>query len=891
VRLTSGSKLGPYEILSLIGAGGMGEVYRAHDARLKRDVAIKVLPADRLEDEDRRRRFVQEAQAASALNHPHIVTIHEIESANGADFIVMEYLPGKSLDALIPRHGLRLTEVLRIAIAVADALAAAHARGIIHRDLKPANVMVAADGAVKVLDFGLAKLTRGGSDTDSDGDLTRTADAALSVAGTIAGTAAYMSPEQATGEKVDARSDIFSFGAMLYEMVTGARAFAGSSIAETLSAVIRAQPKSPSAIVPAVSGDLEKIILRCLRKDLERRFQHIADVKVALHEIKEELESSTVSAVLGPRRRRRSLVTILTGLLILVAAVAAWLLRAPHAMETPSLRVVPLTVLPGHEKWPTFSPDGTHVAFEWDGDNKDNADIYIKLVGSSEVRRLTSDPAADRAPAWSPDGRQIAYIRDSLARSVPTAADTRPVGRIHLVSPLGTQALKLTDVPVSAPLTWSPDGRYLAAQQIGPPTGIYAIPAAGGQPRLIVTSKPPRSDSAPAFSPDGKRLAYVSCAAGTQVCDVYVVELDAAVSATSSRRRLTPSSVGHISSLAWTRDGHSVIYSGLSVPLLSYIWRVGVEGNLPPERIEVAGLGASMPVTVPSADRLAFARILSDTDVYRFEAGHPGRPVIASTLLDAETRFSPDGLRLAFSSLRSGEAAEIWLAAADGSDPQQLTRIPGTSNGSPWWSPDGRRIAFDSYRGGGHTHIWIIDADGGAARQLTSDPGDQHVPYWSRDGRWIYFSADSGTGRDIWRISINGGSSERVTRGGSGLFACETPDGKSLLYQPKDADSPLLALPLGGGAARELVACAKPSAFGVGRQGVYYVVCDSLPAPALRVIDPQTGRDQLLGRLEEFENSTNMRSLGLALSPDGKSVLYLRHATDSADLMLIENFR
>jgi eukaryotic-like serine/threonine-protein kinase len=215
VPLAPGSKLGSYEVLSLLGAGGMGEVYRARDRRLGREVAIKVLPADRLADEDRRRRFVQEAQAASALNHPHIITIHEIESAEGNDFIVMEYVPGQSLDALIPRHGMRLGEVLRIAIPVANALAAAHGRGIIHRDLKPANVIVGQDGAVKVLDFGLAKLT-GDEASSYEQTATNVREVGLSVPGTIVGTAAYMAPEQATGGRVDARSDIFSFGATLY---------------------------------------------------------------------------------------------------------------------------------------------------------------------------------------------------------------------------------------------------------------------------------------------------------------------------------------------------------------------------------------------------------------------------------------------------------------------------------------------------------------------------------------------------------------------------------------------------------------------------------------------------------------------------------------------------
>jgi serine/threonine protein kinase len=341
VALQPGSKLGPYEVLALIGAGGMGEVYRARDPRLNRDVAIKVLPADRVSDEDRRRRFVQEAHAASALNHPHIITIHEIESANGHDFIVMEYIRGKSLDALIPRHGLRLAEVLRIAIPVADALAAAHARGIIHRDLKPANVMVGADGAVKVLDFGLAKLI-GREDAD-DAELTHTADVALSVPGTIAGTAAYMSPEQATGGKVDARSDIFGFGAMLYEMVTGVRAFAGSSAADTLAAVLRAQPKLPSAIVPGVPSDLEKVILRCLRKDPERRHQHIDDVKVALRDIKEESESGATAP--GPIGHSRSW-----------RVLAAFGADVVHLLEPPLTR--PLHVLHARRRLEAFALRG-----------------------------------------------------------------------------------------------------------------------------------------------------------------------------------------------------------------------------------------------------------------------------------------------------------------------------------------------------------------------------------------------------------------------------------------------------------------------------------------------------------------------------------------------------
>ncbi len=272
----------------------MGEVYRARDSRLDRDVAIKVLPHDRVADEHRRQRFVQEAKAASALNHPHIVTIHEIESADGIDFLVMEYVRGKSLDALIPRQGMRLGEALRIAIAVADAVACAHKSNIVHRDLKPANVMVGIDGAVKVLDFGLAKLL-----TDDEPDphsLTRTVEEGITKRGAVMGTLAYMSPEQASGDAVDVRSDIFSFGALLYEMTTGQRAFAGKTPAETLSAVMQSQPTLPSTLIPSLPHDLERTILRCLRKEPAKRFQTMADVRVDLAEIKEESDSSRTTA-------------------------------------------------------------------------------------------------------------------------------------------------------------------------------------------------------------------------------------------------------------------------------------------------------------------------------------------------------------------------------------------------------------------------------------------------------------------------------------------------------------------------------------------------------------------------------------------------------------------
>ena len=344
-----GASLGPYRIESKLGEGGMGEVYRARDPRLDREVAIKVLPAARVADADRRRRFVTEAKAASALNHPHIVTIYEFASANGIDFLVMEYVRGKSLDEAIPRHGLRLGETLRIAIAVADALAAAHAHGILHRDLKPANVALGQDGAVKVLDFGLAKLRYDdGATSGLEGD-TRTM-LPQTDPGRVVGTLAYMAPEQAAGGTTDARSDIFSFGALLYEMATGQRAFAGKSSEETLERVLQAMPTPPSAIVPTLPHDLERVILRCLRKDPARRFQTMADLKVDLQEIKETSDSglgARSSSAQSPPWSKRFLGTAGVAL-ALVAALsggAGWMIRALMSpADAKPQRLVPRTL-------------------------------------------------------------------------------------------------------------------------------------------------------------------------------------------------------------------------------------------------------------------------------------------------------------------------------------------------------------------------------------------------------------------------------------------------------------------------------------------------------------------------------------------------------------------
>jgi eukaryotic-like serine/threonine-protein kinase len=754
-------------VLSLLGAGGMGEVYRARDTRLGRDVAIKVLPAERLADEGRRRRFVHEAQAASALNHPHIVTIYEIESAGEIDFIVMEYVRGTSLDARIPRHGLRLNELLRIAIPVADALAAAHARGIVHRDLKPANIVVGDDGAVKVLDFGLAKLMEAEEDPGRK-TVTDVPDVGMSAPGRIAGTAAYMAPEQATGGKVDVRSDIFSFGALLYEMATGTRAFAGDSTAETLAAVLRAQPKPPTQIEAALPRELERLILRCLRKEPERRYQTMLDVRIELEEIKEESDSASGAATTLPRRHRGRVAAAVSAALMVVAA-AVWLVLWRGDAELPPMRVVPLTSLEGFERTPAFSPDGEQVAFDSEGIREPRGnDLYITMAGSGVVRPLTTGPAIDANPSWSPDGRQIAFVR---RRSNDDA------GRVYLTSPLGGAERKLSDLPVrlgfSGQISWSPTGRVIAAgrwpstRRTGESTGIHLIPTQGGRPRLLTPTKYPATDRDPAFSPDGRRLAYLACSdPDFAACDVTAVDLDAELTACAAPRRLT-SMATQMYGLAWTRDRGNLIFGTQALAGMFYLWRVDSQGRRPPERLEVPGLGAGFPATVPSRDRLVFARLGDTMDVYRIEPGAAPRATIVSSFADFQAAFSPDGHRIAFCSARSGETVEIWLAADDGSAAQQLTHNIGRFQEAPRWRPDGRVIAFSSQATNGEWHIWTIDVEGGNPQQITSGAGDHKWPAWSKNGEWIYFAKDEGTGTNLSRVALNGGRQEQITREGA----------------------------------------------------------------------------------------------------------------------------
>jgi serine/threonine protein kinase len=404
MTLINGTRLGPYEVLEPIGAGGMGEVYKARDPRLNRIVAIKVLPAERLADQGRKQRFIQEAQAASALNHPNIITMYDIAIDNGRDYIIMEYVAGKTVDGMIPRTGMRLSELLKIAIQVAEGLSVAHAAGIIHRDLKPSNIIVSESGLVKILDFGLAKLTdRGGASADA---LTRSL-RAETAEGMVLGTAAYMSPEQAEGKSLDVRSDIFSFGAVLYEMATGQRAFSGDSQASILAGVLNKEPRPVRELAPAMPVELEKIITRCLRKDPNRRAQHMGDIKLVLQELKEDSESGNLSAAVPGGTVARPLARSPVRLAGIAACAVALIAGAAAVLQHWRKPSVParsewaqITNLPDSVGQPALSPDGRMLTFiRGPKTFVTSGQVYVKMLPSGEPVQLTHDdlPKVSRA--------------------------------------------------------------------------------------------------------------------------------------------------------------------------------------------------------------------------------------------------------------------------------------------------------------------------------------------------------------------------------------------------------------------------------------------------------------------------------------------------------------
>ena len=883
-----GQTLSHYQIVSLLGHGGMGVVYKARDTHLDRFVAIKLLPSEIVADPERKSRFVQEAKAASALNHPNVITIHDILNDEGRDFIVMEYVGGKTLAQLIPRKGMKLNDALKYAIQIADGLSKAHAAGIIHRDLKPGNIMVTGEGLVKVLDFGLAKLTKWpqlGQTGETDTLQPQTEQ------GMILGTASYMSPEQAAGKPLDARSDIFSFGSVLYEMVTGQRAFQGDSTISTLSALLREDPKPARQIVSGIPPELEGLVQRCLRKDPERRFRHLDDVKVFLEEALEKAASEKQREVDGAgahKTRRRWLIGgLLAGMAAL--ALAVWLWRTFRQSDLPSMTVVPLTTYPGRERFPTFSPDGNQVAFCWDGEKRDNLDIYVKLIGAEPPIRLTRDPADDYGPAWSPDGSWIAFLRKVGEGKAA----------VMLVPPIGGRERMLTEVGIhwnplmATPLTWSPNGNLLIVshrESEKEPFGLHSVSLESGVKRRLITSPSAATegdDKSPVFSPDGRAIAFVQTL-GYATGDLYVMALNDATKVVSQATRVV---AGRwlVMNMAWSPDGREIIFSSSeSGGASSGLWRVGASGSGEPQQLTVGENGQD-PAVSSHRHRLAYSQVISDTNIWRVDvSARPARaptmePFITSTRRESNPQFSPDGQKIVFSSDRSG-SSEIWVCNSDGSEPMQLTSFGKRATASPRWSPDSRWVCFDS-NVEGQFEVYVVDANGRRSRRLTSNPALDAAPSWSWDGKWIYFASTRGGNHQVWKMPWTEGEAIELTKKG-GFAALESPDGKFVYYTKAADDTSLWRVPTQGGEEIRVLDPIVFRNFSVTKDGVYFVFQpDAKGNGVIRLLKTTTGEIQTIASIE------NPARNGLSVSPDGRWILYPKLDSAGSDLMLVENFR
>jgi eukaryotic-like serine/threonine-protein kinase len=882
-----GQSLGRYTIESKLGEGGMGVVFKARDTQLERAVAIKILPPGKVADPERKRRFVQEAKAASALNHPHIITIYDIGSDRDTDFIVMEYLAGTTLDHLVPAHGLPLKRALAFGIAIADALAKAHEAGIIHRDLKPSNVMITDAGGVKVLDFGVAKLLE---PAEASGE-TR-AVAAATEEGTTIGTPGYMSPEQAEGRKLDGRSDIFSFGAVLYEMVTGRKAFGGDSRLSVLAKILNEEPAPPSRFTAAVPPDLEKAILRCLRKDPARRYQTMADLKVALEDL--ELESSSTAQKQTAVRARtswRSWALVALAPIVLGAvyfAAQSWRAKPPPEPT----HALPLTSLSGLVRSPSLSPDGNHVAFTWNGTKQDNTDIYVQQIGAGSPLRLTTDSGNDYSPSWSPDGRTIAFLRRESAGAR---------SEVRLIAPLGGPERKVAEVqprlalyrPMS--LAWCPDASCLITTDApdGKPDALVVIALDTGEKRQLTHPSAETLDGDPAVSPDGRSLVFrrdLTPFTG----EFHRLRLKGQAVADGEPVRLTPSL--NAGRPTWMPDSREIIFS-----VKGALWRLDALSGGNPTRLLSVGQDGASPVVTRTPDgraRLVYVRSFSDANVWRIDAPGPGAPAssppvaaIASTRVDAIPNLSSDGRRITFISNRAGEQ-EIWAADADGSNAVAVTAM-ATVPGFPHWSPDGTQIAFHADPAG-RPDVVLVPANGGKPRILTANTPGGAFPSFSRDGRWVYFS--NNTDQRIWKMPAAGGPAVQVTSD-RGAIAIESPDGQDLYYvAAADQPSAVWRMPAGGGTAVKLVDGVIFTNFDVLKEGMYYIDRASAEAGSFFVDRPGGETRLQFFDFSKRRSTTVAHNLGnvgpgLSVTRDGRTIIFARVDSSVDELMLVENFR
>jgi Tol biopolymer transport system component/predicted Ser/Thr protein kinase len=753
-----GKTLGHYRIDSKLGEGGMGVVYRAFDTHLERAVAVKVLRPEFTASPDRKRRFVQEAKSASALNHPGIVHIYDIDCENlpdgPTDFIAMEFVLGQTLDQHIGKSGLSLEDTLKYGTQIADALARAHAAGIVHRDLKPANIIVADDGRVKLLDFGLAKLTEVIEGDPEGATVTAAQENPQTEEGAILGTVAYMSPEQAEGRKVDRRSDIFSFGSVLYEMVTGRRAFEGTNKISTLGAIVHTEPKAASEISARVPTELDKIIVRCLRKNPERRAQSIADIKLALEELKQESESGNLSgqvaaaaAVRQPPRPRR-FVAITAGVVALVIAVAGltwWLLKRPASAPARS-EWVQITNLPDSAVQPALSPDGRMLTFIR-GPSSFNTpgQVYVKMLPSGEPVQLTRDNRIKMSPVFSPDGSRIAY------------SVSGGIWDMWAVPVLGGE-----------PRVWLPNASGLV--WIDKSKLLFSEIKDQRQHMAIVTADESRAGSRDLYvpphdrgmihrsypSPDGKWMLLVEMNERGALDRCRLAPMDGS----STGQQIGPPS-GACTFAAWSPDGEWMYFSSAFGGAF-HTWRQRFPDGRP-EQVTSGPTEEEGLAMAPDGRSFITAVGLTQSSVWLHDGG--GDRQVSLEGYAYAPKFTPDGKWLLYQ-VRKAAASELWVAELDSGRSEPL--LPGFAvavtgpggYGSYDVSPDGRQVVVASPDEGGTSRLWLAPLDRRSPpRQIPNVEGEQ--PVFGATGE-VFFRGVEGTSAFLYRVQEDGGQLRRA---------------------------------------------------------------------------------------------------------------------------------
>jgi eukaryotic-like serine/threonine-protein kinase len=751
-----GKQIGRFEVLEPIGRGGAGEVYKGRDPVLGRTVALKFIAHDAAHDSSAPRRFIREAQAASTLNHPNIVTVYEVVSVDSLLAIAMEFVEGVPLRKLfgVP---LPWEKVVAYGLQMSQALAAAHSHNLVHRDVKPENVIVRPDGYIKVLDFGLARNFSPGSRS------------VTSKLGLPVGTIRYMSPEQCRGETATPASDVFSLGITLYEACTGKHPFDADSPLDVAHNIVWENPRPPGLIQPAIPPALSTLLLQMLAKEPAARLSS-ADVAQKLTAIGEPVH---------PRRndRRWLYAAVAT---IAAAGLAVWVSLGNRTTNEPRLQLLrsfPLTSQQGYETYPAISPDGTAVAFTLAERVGESSQIWVKRLGEPSAVRLSS--AVDGlvgSPTWSADGQRIFFKRSS-----PTG-----LGGIMSVASAGGNETKVADLLVGDPssaLDSSPDGRWLAFSDKPGPNSAHAVMMVDLQTgqRRQVTGPPDGywGDWDPKFSPDGRMLAFKRVK-GLWQDSLYLVPVSGGVP-----RQLTFDGQG-IAGHAWLQGGGSLLAACQRGGTIYGLWRVPVEPAGQPVLISSGGADLIAPATARSAATIAWVNQVSDENIYRIATSGDSAPVrfIASTRRDTRPKWAPDG-RIAFISDRAG-SLEIWLAQPDGSGQTQVTNFRRGPTGTPHWSADGRRLVTNAYSDGR-----VVTLDCEPPGLTCGKPGlvprvlpVEYEPAFSGDGNFIYFSDNQGIWNEpegIWRQPAAGGQPVQITRRG-GQLQQESRDGRWLYY-------------------------------------------------------------------------------------------------------------